>query len=116
MTTPPSIEALGEKLGSDIYFVTHTWMGEEAHPDMPKFIELYKEMHGEPPDTSFVATGWDTIMLMAEAVKMAGSTDGAAVANGFGRRRIQASHRRPLPTRTRPMKGTRPTRRPFWSN
>jgi len=37
-------------------------------------------MYGEDPDTSFVATGWDTIMLMAEAVKMAGTTDGAAVA------------------------------------
>ncbi len=50
---------------------------------MPKFIELYKEMFGEDPDTSFVATGWDTIMLMAEAVKMAGSTDGAAVAKAL---------------------------------
>jgi branched-chain amino acid transport system substrate-binding protein len=80
---PAIHEALGEKLGNDIYFVTHTWMGPEAHPDMPKFIELYKEMYGEDPDTSFVATGWDTIMLMAEAVKMAGSTDGAAVAKAL---------------------------------
>ena len=80
---PAIHEALGAKLGNDIYFVTHTWMGPEAHPDMPKFIELYKEMHGEAPDTSFVATGWDTVMLMAEAVKMAGSTDGAAVAKAL---------------------------------
>ncbi|MEM7226116.1 MAG: ABC transporter substrate-binding protein [Pseudomonadota bacterium] len=80
---PAIHEALGEKLGSDVYFVTHTWMGPEAHPDMPKFIELYEDMHGEPPDTSFVATGWDTIMLLAEAVKMAGTTDGAAVAKAL---------------------------------
>ncbi len=80
---PAIHEALGEKLGNDIYFVTHTWMGPEAHPDMPKFIELYEEMYGEAPDTSFVATGWDTIMLMAEAVNMAGSTDGAAVAQAL---------------------------------
>ena len=40
-------EALGERFGSDIYFVTHTWMGPEAHPDMPAFIEAYTEMHGE---------------------------------------------------------------------
>ncbi len=80
---PAIHEALGEKLGSEIYFVTHTWMGPEAHPDMPKFIELYQEMYNEPPDTSFVATGWDTIMLMAEAVKMAGTTDGAAVAKAL---------------------------------
>jgi len=80
---PAIHEALGSKLGNDVYFVTHTWMGAEAHPDMPKFIELYKEMFGEDPDTSFVATGWDTVMLMAEAVKMAGSTDGAAVAKAL---------------------------------
>ncbi|MDA7948550.1 MAG: ABC transporter substrate-binding protein [Hyphomicrobiaceae bacterium] len=80
---PGLFKALGEKFGSDVYFVTHTWMGPEAHPDMPKFIKLYKEVHGSEPDTSFVATGWDTIMLMAEAVKIAGSTDGAAVAKAM---------------------------------
>ncbi len=80
---PAIHQALGQKLGNDIYFVTHTWMGPEAHPDMPKFIQLYKDMYGEAPDTSFVATGWDTIMLMAEAVKMAGTTDGAAVAKAL---------------------------------
>ena len=77
---PALHEALGERFGNEVYFVTHTWMGPEGHPDMPKFIELYREMYGEDPDTSFVATGWDTIMLMAEAVEMAGTTDGAAVA------------------------------------
>jgi branched-chain amino acid transport system substrate-binding protein len=76
-------EALGERFGSDIYFVTHTWMGPEAHPDMPAFIEAYEEMHGGPPETSFVATGYDTIMLLAEAVEIAGTTDGDAVAKAL---------------------------------
>jgi branched-chain amino acid transport system substrate-binding protein len=76
-------EALGERFGSEIYFVTHTWMGPEAHPDMPAFIEAYTEMHGEPPATSFVATGYDTIMLMAKAVEIAGATDGDAVAEAL---------------------------------
>lgn len=77
---PGLFEALGEKFGSDIYFATHTWMGPEAHPDMGKFIDAYKAYHGSPPDTSFVATGWDTIMLMAQAAEKAGSIDGAAIA------------------------------------
>jgi branched-chain amino acid transport system substrate-binding protein len=76
-------EALGERFGSDVYFVTHTWMGPEAHPDMPAFIEAYTEMHGGPPATSFVATGYDTVMLMAQAVEIAGSTDGDAVAQAL---------------------------------
>lgn len=75
--------ALGEQLGNDVYFVTHTWMGPEAHPDMPKFIDLYTQMFNEAPDTSFVATGWDSVMMLAEAVKAAGSTDGAAVAKAL---------------------------------
>jgi branched-chain amino acid transport system substrate-binding protein len=76
-------EALGERFGSEIYFVTHTWMGPEAHPDMPAFIEAYTEMHGSPPGTSFVATGYDTVMLMAKAVEIAGTTDGDAVAQAL---------------------------------
>ena len=80
---PAMHEALGDKLGNDIYFVTHAWMGPESHEEMPKFIELYKEKHGEAPESSFVATGWDTIMLMAAAVEAAGTTDGAAVAKAL---------------------------------
>lgn len=76
-------DALGTKFGSDIYFVTHTWLGEGASPAARDFVKLYEAMYGEAPDTSFVATGWDTIMLMADAVKIAGSTDGAAVAKAL---------------------------------
>ena len=80
---PAMIEALGERLGNDIYFVTHTWMGEEGHPDMPRFIELYTDMFGEEPDTSFVATGWDAVMMLAEAMEKAGTTEGGAVAKAL---------------------------------
>ena len=76
-------EALGERFGSEIYFVTHSWMGPEAHPDMPAFIEAYTEMFGSPPGTAFVATGYDTVMLMAKAVEIAGTTDGDAVAKAL---------------------------------
>jgi len=80
---PALHENLGENFGNDIYFVTHTFMSAEASPEMPQFLELYQEMYGEAPDTSFVATGWDTIMLMAKAVEIAGTTDGAAVAKAL---------------------------------
>jgi branched-chain amino acid transport system substrate-binding protein len=80
---PGLFKALGEKYGSDIFFVTHTWMGPESGPDMAKFLKLYKDYHGVAPDTAFVATGWDTIMLMAKAVQIAGTTDGAAVAKAL---------------------------------
>jgi|SRR5680860_86366 len=80
---PAMHEGLGEKLGNDVYFVTHAWMGPESHPEMSKFIELYEAKYGEAPESSFVATGWDTIMLMAAAVEAAGTTEGAAVAKAL---------------------------------
>ena len=80
---PAMIASLGPTLGNDIYFVTHTWMGAEASPDMQKFIDLYTAMFNEPPDTAFAATGWDAVMMLAQAVAAAGSTDGAAVAKAL---------------------------------
>ena len=76
-------EALGEKFGSEIYFVTHTWMGPESNPKMPEFIKLFNDYYGSDPDTAFVAVGWDTIMMLAEAVQIAGSTEGSAVARAL---------------------------------
>ena len=80
---PAIFEALGEKFGSDIYFVTHTWMGPESHPEMADFIKLFNDYHGSDPDTAFVAVGWDTIMMLAQAMEIAGSTEGAAVAKAL---------------------------------
>jgi branched-chain amino acid transport system substrate-binding protein len=80
---PGLFGALGERFGNEVYFVTHTWTGPEAGPEMQRFLELYQRHYGAKPDTAFVATGWDTIMLMARAVQLAGSTDGAAVARAL---------------------------------
>jgi len=40
-------------------------------------------MFGEEPDTSFVATGWDSVMLLADGVKKAGAADGEDVAGAL---------------------------------
>lgn len=80
---PALFSTLGERFGSEVYFVTHSWMGPEAHPDMAKFIEAYTAMFGGPPETAFAATGWDTITMLAQAVTIAGSTEGTAVAKAL---------------------------------
>jgi branched-chain amino acid transport system substrate-binding protein len=76
-------EAVGPDYGNDIIFVTHSWLGEGASPDSQHFLDLYNEKYGEAPDTSFVVTGWDTIMVMAQAMELAGSTDGEAMAKAM---------------------------------
>jgi branched-chain amino acid transport system substrate-binding protein len=80
---PGLFEAVGPDYGSDIIFATHSWLGEGASPNAEHFLELYNAKHGEPPDTAFVVTGWDTIMVMAQAMEKAGTTDGAAMAKAM---------------------------------
>lgn len=80
---PGLFAALGEAYGDDIWFITHSYMKEGAAPGMGDFLAKYEEVHGEPPDTAFVAMGWDTVMLMAKAAEAAGSIEGAAMAKAL---------------------------------
>ena len=80
---PGLFAALGEAYGDDVWFITHSYMKEGAAPGMGDFLAKYKEVHGEAPDTSFVAMGWDTVMIMATAAESAGSIDGAAMAKAM---------------------------------
>jgi branched-chain amino acid transport system substrate-binding protein len=59
-------DALGQKFGNDVFFVTHSFMAPGATPEMASFLDLYKEEYGKAPDTSMVATGWDTIQVFAQ--------------------------------------------------
>jgi len=80
---PGLFAALGDAYGNDIWFITHSYMQEGAAPGMGDFLAKYKEVKGEAPDTSFVAMGWDTVMIMATSAEEAGSIDGAAMAKAM---------------------------------
>jgi branched-chain amino acid transport system substrate-binding protein len=73
--------ALGPELGNDLYFATHAWLGPEAGGNMEEFLTLYKDKYGEAPAAGFTAMGWDVVMVFAQAIEAAGTTDGAAVAD-----------------------------------
>jgi branched-chain amino acid transport system substrate-binding protein len=80
---PGLFKALGTQYGSDIYFVTHSFIAPGVTPDMEKFIQLYKEKYGSDVDTLWVATGWDVVNILAGAMEKAGTTDGAAMAKAM---------------------------------
>ncbi|MGZ6316113.1 MAG: ABC transporter substrate-binding protein [Anaerolineales bacterium] len=80
---PGLFSALGTQYGSDVYFVTHSFIASGVTPDMDKFMSLYKAKYGKDVDTLWVATGWDVIMILAQAMQKAGSTDGAAMAKAM---------------------------------
>jgi branched-chain amino acid transport system substrate-binding protein len=75
--------ALGPEYGNDVFFVTHSWMRAEASQEMARMLDLYQEKYGVPADTAFIATGWDAVMVIAQAMNKAGTTDGAAVAKAM---------------------------------
>ncbi len=80
---PGLFDALGAKYGSDIYFDTHSFLAKDVTPDMGRFLELYQAKFNKAPDAVWVATGWDVVMILAQAMQKAGSTDGAAMAKAM---------------------------------
>lgn len=80
---PQLPKVLGDKFGNDIAYATHSYLSPDAGEQMAEFLELYNEENGEDPDTALVATGYDTVMVLAEAMEKAGTTDGAAVAKAM---------------------------------
>lgn len=79
---PQLVKTLGDH-GTDVFFITHTYATPDAGPSMQAFLDLWQAKYGAVPDTAFVATGWDTVNILAQAIESAGSTDGAAVAKAM---------------------------------
>ncbi len=59
------------------YFSTH-FSPEEQSPAVQKFVKDFQSKYGVMPD-AMAALGYDSAMLLADAVKRAGSTDGPKV-------------------------------------
>jgi branched-chain amino acid transport system substrate-binding protein len=77
---PTLFKAVGSDNGNGIYFVTHTFLQAGVTSEMAHFLEAYKAVYGKVPDSNLVAPGWDAVMVLAEAMQKAGSSDGSAMA------------------------------------
>ena len=77
---PGFFEALGAEYGSEIYFDTHGYLSEDGHPDYPEFEAAYEDKFGDKPDAVWILPGYDAVMVLAQAMEEAGSTDGADMA------------------------------------
>jgi branched-chain amino acid transport system substrate-binding protein len=77
--TPDLVKVAGPA-ADNVFFTTHALMDATNGTDgIKKFMAAYKAEYGNDPENAFAALGYDTIYLMADAVKRAGSTDAAAV-------------------------------------
>lgn len=73
----PLIE-IGGKAVEGIYFSTH-YSSDDTSPLVQDFVKKFEaRFHGEVPD-GMAALGYDSAMVLADAIKRAGSTDAAAV-------------------------------------
>jgi branched-chain amino acid transport system substrate-binding protein len=77
--TPDLVKIAGPTT-SKVFFTTHALMDATIGTDgIKKFIAAYKAEYGNDPENAFAALGYDTVFLMADAIKRAGGTDSAAV-------------------------------------
>jgi branched-chain amino acid transport system substrate-binding protein len=67
--------ALKNSILSNIYFTTHAFITKN-NPDLQvqQFIKSYEKTYKKVPDTSFSGLGYDTVKLLAEAIKQSAST------------------------------------------
>ena len=77
--TPDLVKVAGAA-AENVFFTTHALMDATGGTEgIKKIIAAYKAEYGNDPENAFAALGYDTVYLMADAVKRAGGTDSAAV-------------------------------------
>lgn len=69
---------------SDVYYVNlgcyaYCDAGGSGSPRVQEFVDAYTEKYDRPPATAYALTGYDAVLLIAEAIKRAEDTDGDAI-------------------------------------
>jgi branched-chain amino acid transport system substrate-binding protein len=76
----PLLVQVGGAAANNVYFTTHALIDEKGgSAPVKKFIAGYKKEFGKLPDNAFAALGYDTVYLIADAIKRAGATDGKKI-------------------------------------
>lgn len=76
--TPQLVDMGGVPQTNGVYFATHVSL-ESDEAIVKNFVEAYKKETGNAPENAFAALGYDTMYLIADAIKRAGSTDSKAI-------------------------------------
>jgi branched-chain amino acid transport system substrate-binding protein len=75
----PLLISVGGDAANNVYYSTHAYMAEDSTPAIQKFYADYKAAYGTEPENAFAALGYDTVGLIADAIKRAGSEDPKAI-------------------------------------
>jgi branched-chain amino acid transport system substrate-binding protein len=74
----PLVGRVAGPLADDVYFSTHVALDSRA-PRVRRFVSAYRKRYGRAPENAFAALGYDTMNLLANAVRRAGTTDPGAI-------------------------------------
>ena len=76
----PLLVQVGGVAANNVYFTTHALMdAKNGDPSVKKFMIAYKNEFKKDPDNAFAALGYDTVYLIADAIRRAKSTEGAKI-------------------------------------
>ena len=76
----PDILSVAGAAAENVFFTTHALMDTTGGTEgIKKFIAAYNQEYGHDPENAFAALGYDSVYLLADAIKRAGSTDAQAV-------------------------------------
>lgn len=76
----PDLVSVAGAAAENVFFTTHALMDATGGTDpIKKFIAAYNKEYSHDPENAFAALGYDTMYLLADAIKRAGSTDAAAI-------------------------------------
>ena len=76
----PLLTQVAGKGSDNVYFTTHSLMDESLGTDaVKKFIAAYQAEYKIAPENAFAGLGYDTVKLLADAIKRAGSADPKAI-------------------------------------
>jgi branched-chain amino acid transport system substrate-binding protein len=76
----PDILSVAGAASENVFFTTHALMDTTGGTDgIKKFIAAYNKEYGHDPENAFAALGYDSVYLLADAIKRAGSTDAQAI-------------------------------------
>lgn len=76
--TPLLVELGGEGANQGVYFTTHASL-ENPSAQVQNFVKAYQAAYNKAPENAFAALGYDTMYLLADAIKRAKSADSKTV-------------------------------------
>ncbi len=76
----PDLVSVAGAASDNVFFSTHALMDATGGTDgIKKFIAAYNKEYGRDPENAFAALGYDTVYLLVDAIKRAGSMDAKAL-------------------------------------